>query len=63
MPLFRCHGCNMRIERSMATYWRNKGKMLCSSCLDSQETTGASPQPRPLAPIPDKQENDERPSF
>ncbi len=27
----------MRIERSMATYWRNKGKLLCSSCLDRQE--------------------------
>ena len=27
----------MRIERSMAAYWRNKGKLLCSTCLDSQE--------------------------
>ena len=27
----------MRIERSMAVYWRNKGKLLCSSCLDRQE--------------------------
>ena len=27
----------MRIERSMAAYWRNKGKLLCSSCLDLQE--------------------------
>ena len=27
----------MRIERSMASYWRNKGKLLCSSCLDRQE--------------------------
>ena len=27
----------MRIERSMAAYWRNKGKLLCSSCLDHQE--------------------------
>ena len=27
----------MRIERSMAAYWRNKGKLLCSSCLDRQE--------------------------
>ena len=60
MPLFRCHGCNMRIERSMATYWRNKGKLLCSSCLDSQETTGASPQPARLTPMTEKQENDER---
>ena len=28
----------MRIERSMAAYWRNKGKLLCSTCLDRQET-------------------------
>ena len=27
----------MRIERSMAAYWRNKGKLLCSSCLNRQE--------------------------
>ena len=27
----------MRIERSMAAYWRNKGKLLCSSCLDREE--------------------------
>ena len=26
----------MRIERSMAAYWRNKRKLLCSSCLDRQ---------------------------
>ena len=37
MPLFRCAGCSMRIERSMAAYWRNKGKLLCSSCLDRQD--------------------------
>ncbi|QNI94871.1 hypothetical protein SynA15127_01797 [Synechococcus sp. A15-127] len=44
----------------MATYWRHKGKLLCSSCLDSQDTIGATPQPpRPLDPILDKQENDE----
>ncbi|MCB4395078.1 hypothetical protein FZZ91_03880 [Synechococcus sp. HB1133] len=36
MPLFRCEGCSMRIERSMEAYWRNKGKLLCSSCLDRQ---------------------------
>ena len=29
----------MRIERSMAVYWRNKGKLLCSSCLDRQDMT------------------------
>ena len=27
----------MLIERSMTAYWRNKGKLLCSSCLDRQE--------------------------
>ena len=27
----------MRIERSMAAYWRNKGKLLCSNCIDRQE--------------------------
>ncbi|MCB4378108.1 hypothetical protein FZX13_01710 [Synechococcus sp. MU1625] len=37
MPLFRCEGCSMRIERSMEAYWRNKGKLLCSSCLDRQD--------------------------
>ena len=31
--------CSMRIERSMAAYWRNKGKLLCSSCLDRQEAS------------------------
>ncbi len=37
MPLFICAGCSMRIERSMAAYWREKGKLLCSTCLDRQE--------------------------
>lgn len=37
MPIFRCEGCSMRIERSMAAYWRNKGKLLCSSCLDRHD--------------------------
>ena len=37
MPLFRCDGCSMRIERSIAAYWRNNGKLLCSTCLDRQE--------------------------
>ena len=57
MPLFRCQGCNMRIERSMATYWRNKGKLLCSSCLDSRETTEASPQTRPQRAVMGEQGN------
>ena len=31
--------CSMRIERSMAAYLRNKGKLLCASCLDRQEAS------------------------
>lgn len=34
----------MRIERSMAAYWRNKGKLLCSSCLDRQEMPLKKPE-------------------
>ena len=44
MPLFVCAGCSMRIERSMATYLRLKGRVLCSTCLDQMEselTTGS----------------------
>ena len=37
MPLFVCAGCSMRIERSMATYLRMKGRVLCSTCLDRKE--------------------------
>ena len=39
MPLFSCDGCGMRIERSMAAYWRSKGRLLCSSCLDRKDET------------------------
>ena len=28
----------MRIERSMATYLRMKGRVLCSTCLDHMES-------------------------
>ena len=34
----------MRIERSMAAYWRNKGKLLCSTCLDRQEMPLKTPR-------------------
>ena len=37
MPLFVCAGCSMRIERSMATYLRMKGRVQCSTCLDRME--------------------------
>ena len=39
MPLFSCDGCGMRIERSMAAYWKAKGRLLCSSCTDRKEQT------------------------
>ena len=38
----------MRIERSMKTYWRNKGKLLCSSCLDRQEMDLKTAEGSPL---------------
>ena len=37
MPLFSCKDCGMRIERSMATYWKHKGQLLCSTCQDRRE--------------------------
>ena len=37
MPLFSCKDCGMRIERSMATYWKHKGQLLCSTCQDLRE--------------------------
>ena len=43
MPLFPCDGCGMRIERSIAAYWRNKGRLLCSSCLDKRDRGDAAP--------------------
>ena len=43
MPLFVCAGCSMRIERSMEAYWRNKGKLLCSTCRDRQEMPKKTP--------------------
>ena len=38
MPLFSCKDCGMRIERSMAAYWKHKGQLVCSSCQDRRET-------------------------
>ena len=37
----------MRIERSMTAYWRNKGKLLCSSCLDRQDMPLKTAEGRP----------------
>ena len=44
MPLFVCAGCSMRIERSIEAYWRNKGRLLCSTCRDRQEMPPKTPE-------------------
>jgi len=43
MPLFSCKDCGMRIERSMATYWKHKGQLLCSTCQDRREQGNQGP--------------------
>ena len=37
MPLFLCKDCGLRIERSIAAYWKNRGRLLCSTCLDKSD--------------------------
>jgi hypothetical protein len=37
-PLFSCRGCGLSIERSMATYRRLRGQVLCSTCQDKQDS-------------------------
>ena len=37
-PLFSCRGCGLSIERSMATYRRLRGQVLCSTCQDKQNS-------------------------
>ena len=41
MPLFLCKDCGLRIERSMAAYWKNRGHLLCSTCRDRREQSPA----------------------
>ena len=36
-PIFKCLMCRKDIERSTKTFWRKKGHLLCSTCLDSIE--------------------------
>jgi hypothetical protein len=38
----------MRIERSMESYRRNKGKLLCSTCLDKKEASLAKVEKQSL---------------
>ena len=36
-PIFKCLMCRKDIERSTKTFWKKKGHLLCSTCLDSIE--------------------------
>ena len=33
-PIFKCLICRKDIERSTKTFWKKKGHLLCSTCLD-----------------------------
>ena len=34
-PIFKCLICRKDIERSTKTFWKKKGHLLCSTCLDN----------------------------
>ena len=34
-PIFKCLICKKDIERSTKTFWKKKGHLLCSTCLDN----------------------------
>jgi hypothetical protein len=36
-PIFKCLICKKDIERATKTFWKKKGHLLCSTCLDSIE--------------------------
>ena len=36
-PIFKCLICKKDIERSTKTFWKKKGHLLCSTCLDNIE--------------------------
>ena len=36
-PIFKCLICRKDIERSTKTFWKKKGHLLCSTCLDEIE--------------------------
>ena len=36
-PIFKCLLCKKDIERSTKTFWKKKGHLLCSTCLDNIE--------------------------
>ena len=39
IPIFKCVICDMGIERSISTYKKKKGHVVCSTCLDKMEET------------------------
>ena len=38
MPIFKCVICNIDIERARNTYWKKRGYVICSTCLDKINT-------------------------
>ena len=36
-PIFKCLICRKDIERSTKAFWKKKGHLLCSTCLDNIE--------------------------
>ena len=36
-PIFKCLICRKDIERSTKTFWKKKGHLLCSTCIDNIE--------------------------
>ena len=41
-PIFKCLICRKDIERSTKTFWKKKGHLLCSTCLDNIEKIDGS---------------------
>ena len=40
-PIFKCLICRKDIERSTKIFWKKKGHLLCSTCLDRIEKSQA----------------------
>ena len=60
-PVFACHHCGMQIERSMESYWRTRGRLICSSCLDQLESEDNARGPAGTArPQSDPDRKDQR---
>jgi len=37
MPTFKCFICKIDIERSRKVFLKNKGNLLCSTCIDKNK--------------------------